>query len=215
MAVLAQGAEAKVYIDRFLGRDVIVKERFPKRYRHPELDAKLTKQRILGEVRAIARCKDVGVATPSIFFVDLSGGKIFMEYLDGAVTVKEHLYTHGVATATHTVILRQIGETLSRLHTSNIIHGDLTTSNMMLRAETATLVMIDFGLSAVSTSAEDKAVDLYVLERAFASTHPQSEPLFEEIIRVYSESDPSGKADLVLKKLEDVRSRGRKRTMLG
>eukprot|EP00037_Helgoeca_nana_P015537 m.145260 g.145260 ORF g.145260 m.145260 type:complete len:119 (+) comp23065_c0_seq2:435-791(+) len=85
MAVLAQGAEAKVYIDRFLGRDVIVKERFPKRYRHPELDAKLTKQRILGEVRAIARCKDVGVATPSIFFVDLSGGKIFMECVASSV----------------------------------------------------------------------------------------------------------------------------------
>ena len=45
--------------------------------------------------------------------------------------------------------------------------------------------MIDFGLSYVSTLAEDKAVDLYVLERAFASTHPDSEPLFTSVLTAY------------------------------
>ena len=32
-------------------------------------------------------------------------------------------------------------------------------------------VLIDFGLSYNNTLAEDKAVDLYVLERAFTSAH--------------------------------------------
>lgn len=36
-------------------------------------------------------------------------------------------------------------------------------------------ILIDFGLSYVSGLVEDKAVDLYVLERAFASTHPEPE----------------------------------------
>jgi len=38
--------------------------------------------------------------------------------------------------------------------------------------------MIDFGLSFVSGKIEDKAVDIYVLKRAFISTHPGSEDLF-------------------------------------
>lgn len=46
--------------------------------------------------------------------------------------------------------------------------------------------MIDFGLASVSTLAEDKAVDLYVLERAFASTHPGSDNLFAIVLDSYA-----------------------------
>ena len=38
--------------------------------------------------------------------------------------------------------------------------------------------MIDFGLSYLKKSVEDKAVDLYVLEKAFISTHPEREQEF-------------------------------------
>ena len=41
--------------------------------------------------------------------------------------------------------------------------------------------MIDFGLSFQEGVAEDKGVDLYVLERAFLSTHPNTEKLFAEV----------------------------------
>lgn len=54
---------------------------------------------------------------------------------------------------------------------SGVIHGDLTTSNMIYKDDQ--IYLIDFGLSYVKTSIEDRAVDLYVLERAFISTHPQ------------------------------------------
>ncbi len=115
-----------------------------------------------------------------------------------------------------------------------IIHGDLTTSNLMLRTqkplmtngdgsetghgETAKLlegevVLIDFGLASQSTQDEDRAVDLYVLERAFGSTHPRAESLFGEVLKAYGESFRG--ANVVLKRLEDVRMRGRKRSMLG
>lgn len=75
------------------------------------------------------------------------------------------------------------------------------------------IVLIDFGLSAQSVQDEDKAVDLYVLERAFGSTHPEAEGLFREVLRAYGESYKG--AGVVLKKLEEVRMRGRKRSMLG
>jgi tRNA A-37 threonylcarbamoyl transferase component Bud32 len=46
-------------------------------------------------------------------------------------------------------------------------------------------VLIDFGLAYTSSLTEDKAVDLYVLERAFASTHPDSELLFGKVLEGY------------------------------
>ena len=54
-----------------------------------------------------------------------------------------------------------------------MIHGDLTTSNMIVREADEALVLIDFGLATVATLPEDKAVDLYVLERAITSAHSQ------------------------------------------
>jgi TP53 regulating kinase-like protein len=57
--------------------------------------------------------------------------------------------------------------------TEGVIHGDLTTSNMIYKD--GQIYLIDFGLSYVKNSIEDRAVDLYVLERAFISTHPQLE----------------------------------------
>ena len=64
-----------------------------------------------------------------------------------------------------------MGKTINKVHDLGIIHGDLTTSNMIIRNDKQ-IVLIDFGLSYYKDSAEDKAVDLYVLERAFKSTHP-------------------------------------------
>lgn len=88
-----------------------------------------------------------------------------------------------------------IGQQLAKMHCADIIHGDLTTSNIMLRSSHTTdaqiknadpeIVLIDFGLTQTSALAEDRAVDLYVLERAFSSTHPGSENLFEAILEGY------------------------------
>ena len=75
------------------------------------------------------------------------------------------------------------------------------------------IILIDFGLASQSTQDEDRAVDLYVLERAFGSTHPKAEGLFKELSNAYGNSFKG--ASVVLKKLEEVRMRGRKRSMLG
>ncbi|KAL8800781.1 MAG: hypothetical protein Q9200_007144 [Gallowayella weberi] len=75
------------------------------------------------------------------------------------------------------------------------------------------IVLIDFGLATQSTQDEDKAVDLYVLERAFGSTHPELEEGFQEVLMAYGESYKGAK--VVLKRLEEVRMRGRKKSMLG
>lgn len=67
------------------------------------------------------------------------------------------------------------------MHDGQIIHGDLTSSNIMLRSPSNDLVLIDFGLGQMKPTIEDKAVDLYVLERAFISTHPNSEVMVSHL----------------------------------
>jgi len=118
-----------------------------------------------------------------------------------------------------------MGIEIAKMHNVSIIHGDLTTSNMMLRRRLfplepsnselpSEILLIDFGLTSTSGLAEDKAVDLYVLERAFASTHPDSEHLFERVLEAYARE--SGKVwASVKKRLDEVRLRGRKRSMVG
>ncbi|KAI8325929.1 TKL family protein kinase [Martensiomyces pterosporus] len=109
--------------------------------------------------------------------------------------------------------METVGRILLKMHSANIVHGDLTTSNMIVD-KAGEIVLIDFGLSHISPSVEDKAVDLYVLERAFVSTHPNSEQLFACVLEAYSGKDDQA-AIAVLKRLDEVRQRGRKRDMSG
>ena len=115
-----------------------------------------------------------------------------------------------------TPVAEKIGRLLGKMHAGKVIHGDLTTSNMLLRGppEKLDIVLIDFGLSFSDGLAEDKGVDLYVFERALLSTHPNTEKLFDAVIKTYQEENKA-EAQGVILKLEEVRMRGRKRTMVG
>jgi len=110
-------------------------------------------------------------------------------------------------------LMAAVGGAIAALHDGGLMHGDLTTSNMMVRAGDRRLVLIDFGLSYNSTVAEDKAVDLYVLERAFTSTHAHGPALFKAVLEAYRSA--SGRFSATFNRFAEVRSRGRKRTMVG
>ena len=127
-------------------------------------------------------------------------------------------------------LMVKIGRAVGKMHEIGIVHGDLTSSNLMLRRSRlpiisngltalpmpsldGEIVLIDFGLAAQSVQDEDRAVDLYVLERAFGSTHPTAESLFKDVLKAYGTSYKG--SSIVLKKLEEVRMRGRKRSMIG
>lgn len=221
--IFKQGAEGKLYMDEYNGKQCLVKERFVKNYRHPELDHSLTKERIRAEVKSIARCRAVGIATPEVFHSDLQQRKIYMEYFPTAITAKDYVGDKLDNSPESSVLLdrfaERFGQIIGKMHANNIIHGDLTTSNVLLRpSETGgddyTLIMIDFGLSQYQSSPEAKGVDLYVLERALLSTHSTLPTLFEKILQAYSKENTNGR-EAVISKYEDVRARGRKRTMIG
>ncbi|XP_017296882.1 EKC/KEOPS complex subunit TP53RK [Kryptolebias marmoratus] len=218
--LVKQGAEARLYRTRFLGKPTIVKERFPKRYRHPELDEKLTHRRTVQEVRSILRCRRAGISAPVVYFVDYTSHCIFLEEVLGSVTVRDFIAsTQQSASCKEELqqLAQRIGQILAKMHDEDVVHGDLTTSNMLLRRgpedTESDLILIDFGLSYISALPEDKGVDLYVLEKAFLSTHPNTELLFEKLLKSYSAS--SRKSSAVIKKLDEVRLRGRKRSMVG
>ena len=112
-------------------------------------------------------------------------------------------------------VSRELGKAVAKLHSGGMVHGDLTTSNAVRRdVARRPVALIDFGLAFGTTSVEDFAVDLYVLERAFVSTHPGSEPLFAELLASYSDG-MHAKADVVRAAFAEVRTRGRKRVAFG
>ncbi|KAM9249734.1 EKC/KEOPS complex subunit TP53RK [Dugong dugon] len=218
LELVKQGAEARVFRGRFQGRAAVVKHRFPKGYRHPALEARLSRRRMVQEARALLRCRRAGISAPVVFFVDYASNCLYMEEIEGSVTVRDYIQSTMETEKTPqslSCLAKAVGQVLARMHDEDLIHGDLTTSNMLLKppVEQLNIVLIDFGLSFISALPEDKGVDLYVLEKAFLSTHPNTKTVFEAFLKSYSSS--SKKARPVVKKLDEVRLRGRKRSMVG
>lgn len=168
------------------------------------------------------RARKHGIRTPAIYLVDTVEGKFIMEYIHGKTlnqTIREleAAISNSEDGFAETQLLegyaRKTGQMLAKLHDIDTVHGDLTTSNLLVTPE-GDLVMIDFGLSYGSNLIEDKAVDLYVLERAISSTHPVSTPrFFDLVLEAYKSALKNPKQ--VLNKFADVQLRGRKREMIG
>ena len=213
--LVKQGAEARVYKGTFITAPAIIKERFPKSYRVKALDKKLTHQRMNQEARSIARCRKHGIRAPSVYHIDYKNNFLYMEYIMDGSVMKDYINSLDLNAERSTLekVMRCIGVTIATMHNIDVIHGDLTTSNMIFDSQTFHLTMIDFGLSFTSGLVEDKGVDLYVLERAFLSTHSEAEDMFQIVLDSYNEKCSNGAA--VISKLDEVRMRGRKRLMIG
>ncbi|UKJ90235.1 protein kinase [Theileria orientalis] len=197
--IIAQGAEAIVKKVKFLGKVCILKRRLVKSFRHKTLDENLTKSRMVAECRSTSKLRRYGVYVPVIYLVDFNKREIVYEFIPGE-TVNSILYRGQFK------YYDLIGENIAKMHNANIIHGDLTTKNMIM-CKGRILCIIDFGLSFFSTLAEDKAVDLYVLERCLT---PEN---FQDVLNSYTSI--VNDSDDIVRKLEEVRLRGRKRDLSG
>lgn len=225
---LKQGAEAILYVGEYENKECLIKERFQKKYRHPTLDESLTKRRMRSEVNSIKRCVKAGILVPELYKVDFDERKLSMEYLEKSITVKSYIIDkieieNSLEHKDKLIVQlsNSIGTVIGKLHLNNIIHGDLTTSNMLINPKVNDddfteydLIMIDFGLAWTHTQLKNKAVDLYVFERALSSTHASIPHLFSLVYESYLKIDTENSSDFV-KCYEEVRARGRKRTMIG
>jgi len=203
MAVLRRGAEAELHDGIWLGRDVIIKRRVPKGYREPALDARIRFQRTKNESRLMLEARKIGVSVPIIYDIDLRGAEITMERIFGP-RLKDLI--NSLPDEEARALAREIGKITALLHRNNIVHGDLTTSNMLMR-ENGTICLIDFSLGEKTDSVENKGVDLHLLFEAFHSAHFMREELLEEILTAYRElySD----ADPIIQRVKDIEKRGR------
>jgi len=195
MEKISEGAEAVILRDRAK----VIKERIRKGYRLPEIDERLRKLRTRKEAKILEKVEKYGF-TPRMLKVDEESRSIQMDYIEGK-KLREVLDAKNFKG-----LCEEIGKRVAELHNLNIIHSDLTTSNMILHE--GRIFFIDFGLSYESTKIEDKAVDLHLLRQALESKHYEIwEEAFGAVLKAYRASAKNGAE--IIRRLETVESRGR------
>ena len=201
--LIARGAEADLILTDWNGMKALVKTRKPKGYRHPELDRQLRRSRTKAEADIIHRVKGAGVPTPLLYQVDPENAVIVMEYIDG---VKVRDLVDRISDEERRTLFHRIGRYAGILHRGGVIHGDLTTSNIIKSGDR--IVFIDFGLSEVSSEVEKRGVDLNLMNRMLTSTHYRyQEALLEAFKAGYRETNPE--AEEAIQRMEEVARRGR------
>jgi TP53 regulating kinase-like protein len=211
--ILQQGAEAIIYLDK--EKNKIIKKRIKKSYRIPILDEKIRKLRTRSEAKLLKKASKI-ISIPNNIKENEKTKEIEMEFINGN-KLSETLNNFSLQNQKQ--ILQKIGKTIKKLHNADLIHGDLTTSNMILKGEKirhdpkskeglirgnfGSLYLIDFGLGFHSSKLEDKAVDIHVLKQALEAKHFQHwETLFKEFKKTYNNKQ-------VLERLKAVEKRGR------
>jgi len=193
--VIAQGAEALL----IKKNSHLLKRRVTKGYRLPELDEKIRKQRTKREARVLQKTAKL-IPVPELITVREKEKEIDMEFIEG-----KRLSDHLESLSNAEWICNQIGKHIAKLHDNGIIHGDLTTSNMIF--SDSKLYFIDFGLSFISDRIEDKAVDLHLIKEALEAKHFENyEKFFKAVLKGYKSSK---KYKQTLERLKKVESRGR------
>ena len=199
MEKIAQGAESVLYRDR----GTIIKERLSKSYRLAQLDDSLRKFRTRREAKILGKLEEMNFPAPHLQSFSDKRMSIVMDFIPG-----EKLRDLLIQGDDYQNLAKEMGEKVGKLHLKDIVHGDLTTSNMIMHKENKEINLIDFGLSSFSNKVEDKAVDLFLLDRALESKHYQIYPeVFQNVLEGYKKSNPD--AAEVLARFEQVQARGR------
>lgn len=199
--LIAKGAESNIVKSSYLSRDAVLKNRISKNYRIPEIDNKIRKARTKLEAKLLSDVKKAGVVTPILYDVNLHDKTILMEEIKGDL-VKDIINED---------LAYEIGENIAKFHNLNIIHGDITSSNMMVNDKNQ-LVFIDFGLGRYSDLFEDKAVDLLVLKKSLQSIdYNTAIKIFDKVLEGYADEykDDSLNREQIIKKINEIESRGR------
>lgn len=204
--LLKKGAEASLFLASWHEKRVVIKERLPKKYRPAELDAQIRSYRTTHEPQLMHEAKKAGVPTPTIFLVDVKNAAITMEFVEGK-QVKQLL--GNISEKERQELCIEIGELIGKMHKHGLIHGDLTTSNMILGVE-GKIFLVDFGLGEKNAELEARGVDLHLMKRALQSTHYQfAEECFKSVMRGYSAVLGAEETGKVLEKIVEIERRGR------
>lgn len=198
MDLRAKGAEANLYLSD--GR--VVKHRIAKGYRIPELDSRLRRMRTVREARLLENAARAGVNVPRVFRIEACSNRIVMEYVPGP-PLKDVLESLTQEEALN--IAEKMGRAVSIMHDANIIHNDLTSSNMLYYSDK--VYFIDFGLGTTSTRIEDKAMDLVVLKKSLKVAHTKRfHSIWARILEAYKDAR---QAKEIFARMEAIEKRAR------
>ena len=192
MAVERRGAEAVVLIDE----DKAVKTRVKKDYRIRELDERLRSERTRAEAKIMSEARKLGIPTPIIY--DVGRFDLVMETIHGP-PLKDVIDEDKT---------RMAGVIVGKLHGGGIIHGDLTTSNMLVDGDR--IYLIDFGLAFWDEMLESRGVDIHVFFQTLISSHREHEQLIAAFADGYRSTFDG--ADAVLERVREIEYRGRYKT---
>ena len=199
--LIKRGAEADIYILEWDSKKAVSKVRSSKSYRHQDLDSAIRKHRTIHEASFMSVAKSAGVRTPFVYFVDPVRSEIIMEFIEGQ-NIRDMLTCD---------ICYKIGRCAALLHASNIIHGDLTTSNFVMNKR---LVLLDFGLSYYSERTEDMATDIRLIKEVFSSAHIAVRKAFPCFVEGYTSVAGAKKTDKILENVRTIEQRGRYARMI-
>ena len=196
--MLHQGAEAIVHAGTWMGEEAVLKQRQPRKWRHPDLDARLTKSRMSAEVRLLRRLHLAGLPVPVLLAIDATEGWMVTSRMPGG-PLFEHLRNGGGSE-----MLEELGATIRRIHSLGISHGDLTTHNIHWDPDFG-LSIIDFGLSQITDDIEPLGLDLQVLNECLKASHPDIEGAIDRVLTGYLNEG----GQEVATRFNDIRSRVR------
>lgn len=212
MKLIYKGAEAEIYFNE--KRKTVIKKRLPKNYRIKALDEEIRRSRTKKEAKVIHYAKKAGVGAPFIEEVDLKKFTIETSYIDGT------RLTELIENAKNETSLKkslkacyELGKAIAKLHNANIIHGDLTTSNIIVKEKESKksktgIFLIDFGLSDFSAEIEDKGVDLVVLKKCLHALNFEiAGKCFKEVLKAYKKT--AKEAENVIRRISEIEKRGR------
>lgn len=207
--LIHKGAEASLFYGKWFGKNVIFKYRIPKEYRQEELDKTIRSERTVIEAKALIKVKSYGVNTPQVYEIDKLNSIIVMKYIEGEKLkdlLKKIDHTHKIK------YFYEIGRIIAILHENGHIHGDITTSNIIITKEEE-IFLIDFGLHDYSDNVEDKSVDLHLFKRVLISSHGEHyETCYNAFLDGYrSEYEKKNKkeSEEIIKNIKTIETRGR------
>ena len=207
--LIRKGAEANLYYGRWFGKEVIFKHRVPKKYRLEELDKSIRTKRTLNEARALIKVKNYGLNCPQVYEIDVESSIIVMKFIEGE-KLKDIL--EQLDNIKKIKFFKKIGTSIAILHQNGHVHGDITTSNMLI-TKNDELFLIDFGLHDYSDSIEDKSVDLHLLKRVLISSHGKDyETCYGAFLEGYKLEYKKAKSDesnAIIKNIGVIETRGR------
>lgn len=195
MKKISEGAEAYIYLAKFMDSDAIIKDRIQKRYRAKEIDTDLRNERTKREARILVMASESGVMVPMVLLLDRY--QIFMNRIHGRNLNK--LLENKIDNGKLFGVAAKCGKYLAMLHNADIAHGDYTPANILV--DKRNVWVIDFGLSEITKSVEGKALDILLMKRSLDTE------LFRTFIDRYRKT--AREASATIKRLEEIERRGR------